>query len=136
DRLGIPEAEQKYLAGVSAQYESEVVYQSLEKDLEEMGIIFSDTDTALQEHEELFKEYFGKVIPASDNKFSALNTAVCSGSSFIYVTKGVEVTSPLQAYFRITSETMNQFESMLIIVDEGASVHYVEDCTAITSTTS
>src|SRR5699024_4876941 len=99
DRLGIPEAEQKYLAGVSAQYESEVVYQSLEKDLEELGIIFADTDTALQEHEELFREYFGKVIPASDNKFSALNTAVWSGGSFIYVPKGVEAKSPLQAYF-------------------------------------
>src|SRR5699024_6252707 len=99
DRLGIPEAEQKYLARVSAQYESEVVYQSLEKDLEELGIIFADTDTALKEHEEIFKEYFGKVIPASDNKFSALNTAVWSGGSFIYVPKGVEATAPLQAYF-------------------------------------
>src|SRR5699024_8251983 len=95
DKLGIPEAEQKYLAGVSAQYESEVVYQSLEKDLEEMGIIFKDTDTALREHEDLFKEYFGKVIPAADNKFSALNTAVWSGGSFIYVPKGVHTTSPL-----------------------------------------
>ncbi|HLR24068.1 MAG TPA: Fe-S cluster assembly protein SufB [Pseudogracilibacillus sp.] len=135
DRLGIPEAEQKYLAGVSAQYESEVVYQSLEKDLEEMGIIFSDTDTALQEHEELFKEYFGKVIPASDNKFSALNTAVWSGGSFIYVPKGVEAKSPLQAYFRINSENMGQFERTLIIVDEEASVHYVEGCTAPVFTT-
>jgi len=135
DRLGIPEAEQKYLAGVSAQYESEVVYQSLEKDLEELGIIFSDTDSALQEHEELFKEYFGKVIPASDNKFSALNTAVWSGGSFIYVPKGVEATAPLQAYFRINSENMGQFERTLIIVDEGASVHYVEGCTAPVYTT-
>src|SRR5699024_1983767 len=135
DRLGIPEAEQKYLAGVSAQYESEVVYQSLEKDLEEMGIILSDTDTALQEHEESFKEYFRKVIPASDNKFSALNTAVWSGGSFIYVPKGVEAKSPLQAYFRINSENMGQFERTLIIVDEEASVHYVEGCTAPVFTT-
>lgn len=135
DRLGIPEAEQKYLAGVSAQYESEVVYQSLEKDLEELGIIFSDTDSALQEHEEYFKEYFGKVVPASDNKFSALNTAVWSGGSFIYVPKGVEATAPLQAYFRINSENMGQFERTLIIVDEGASVHYVEGCTAPVYTT-
>ncbi|HLR74212.1 MAG TPA: Fe-S cluster assembly protein SufB [Virgibacillus sp.] len=135
DRLGIPEAEQKYLAGVSAQYESEVVYQSLEKDLEELGIIFKDTDTALQEHEEYFKEYFGKVVPASDNKFSALNTAVWSGGSFIYVPKGVKATAPLQAYFRINSENMGQFERTLIIVDEGASVHYVEGCTAPIYTT-
>ena len=130
ERLGIPEAEQKYLAGVSAQYESEVVYQSLEKDLEEMGIIFTDTDTALQKHEELFKEYFGTVVPASDNKFSALNTAVWSGGSFIYVPKGVHATAPLQAYFRINQENMGQFERTLIIVDEDASVHYIEGCTA------
>ncbi|HIS29210.1 MAG TPA: Fe-S cluster assembly protein SufB [Candidatus Avamphibacillus intestinigallinarum] len=135
DVLGIPEAEQKYLAGVSAQYESEVVYQSLEEDLAKMGIIFMDTDSALQEHEELFKEYFGKVIPAADNKFSALNTAVWSGGSFIYVPKGVKATSPLQAYFRINSENMGQFERTLIIVDEGGSVHYVEGCTAPTYTT-
>lgn len=135
DKLGIPEAEQKYLAGVSAQYESEVVYQSLEEDLEKLGIVFKDTDTALQEHEELFKAYFGKVIPASDNKFSALNTAVWSGGSFIYVPKGVETTAPLQAYFRINSENMGQFERTLIIVDEGASVHYVEGCTAPVYTT-
>src|SRR5690625_907939 len=130
DALGIPEAEQKYLSGVSAQYESEVVYQSLEKDLGKLGIVFKDTDTALQENEELFKEYFGKVIPASDNKFSALNTAVWSGGSFIYVPKNVHVPSPLQAYFRINSENMGQFERTLIIVDEGAYVHYVEGCTA------
>lgn len=136
DKLGIPEAEQKYLSGVSAQYESEVVYQSLEKDLEKLGIVFKDTDTALQENEELFKEYFGKVIPASDNKFSALNTAVWSGGSFIYVPKNVHVPSPLQAYFRINSENMGQFERTLIIVDEGASVHYVEGCTAPIFTTS
>src|SRR5690625_2214127 len=135
DRLGIPEEEQKYLSGVSAQYESEVVYQSLEKDLEKLGIIFRDTDSALQEHEEYFKEYFGKVVPASDNKFAALNTAVWSGGSFIYVPKGVEATAPLQAYFRINSENMGQFERTLIIVDEGASVHYVEGCTAPVYTT-
>src|SRR5699024_2817508 len=109
DRLGIPEAEQKHLAGVSAQYESEVVYQSLEKDLEEMGIIVADTDTALQEDEEWVKEYFGRVIRETDNKLSALNTAVWSGGSFIYVPKGVEAKSPLQAYFRINSENMGQF---------------------------
>jgi len=135
DALGIPEAEQKYLSGVSAQYESEVVYQSLEKDLEKLGIIFSDTDSALQNHEEIFKEYFGKVIPASDNKFSALNTAVWSGGSFIYVPKNTKVPSPLQAYFRINSENMGQFERTLIIVDEGAHVHYVEGCTAPTFST-
>lgn len=130
DRLGIPEAEQKYLAGVTAQYESEVVYKSLEEDLEKMGIIFMDTDTALKEHEDIFKEYFGKLVPASDNKFAALNTAVWSGGSFIYVPPGVEAKAPLQAYFRINIENMGQFERTLIIVDEGASVHYVEGCTA------
>ncbi|WP_164216591.1 Fe-S cluster assembly protein SufB [Virgibacillus sp. YIM 98842] len=135
DKLGIPEAEQKYLAGVSAQYESEVVYHSLKEDLEEMGIIFKDTDTALKENEELFKEYFGKVVPATDNKFSALNSAVWSGGSFIYVPKGVQTSTPLQAYFRINSENMGQFERTLIIVDEGASVHYVEGCTAPIYTT-
>ncbi|CEI81435.1 FeS cluster assembly protein SufB [Oceanobacillus oncorhynchi] len=135
DKLGIPEAEQKYLAGVSAQYESEVVYHSLKEDLQELGIVFKDTDTALKENEELFKEYFGKVIPYSDNKFSALNSAVWSGGSFIYVPKGVEATTPLQAYFRINSENMGQFERTLIIVDEGASVHYVEGCTAPVYTT-
>ncbi|MCM3739328.1 Fe-S cluster assembly protein SufB [Oceanobacillus luteolus] len=132
DRLGIPEAEQKYLAGVSAQYESEVVYQSLKEDLKELGIIFTDTDTALQEHEELFKEYFGTVVPYSDNKFAALNSAVWSGGSFIYVPKGVKSSTPLQAYFRINTENMGQFERTLIIVDEDASVHYVEGCTAPT----
>ncbi|APC48993.1 Fe-S cluster assembly protein SufB [Virgibacillus halodenitrificans] len=135
DKLGIPEAEQKYLAGVSAQYESEVVYHSLKEDLEELGIVFKDTDTALKENEELFKEYFGKVIPATDNKFSALNSAVWSGGSFIYVPKGVQTSTPLQAYFRINSENMGQFERTLIIVDEGASVHYVEGCTAPVYTT-
>ncbi|CDQ39161.1 MULTISPECIES: Fe-S cluster assembly protein SufB [Virgibacillus] len=135
DKLGIPEAEQKYLAGVSAQYESEVVYHSLKEDLEELGIVFKDTDTALKENEELFKEYFGKVIPATDNKFAALNSAVWSGGSFIYVPKGVQTSTPLQAYFRINSENMGQFERTLIIVDEGASVHYVEGCTAPVYTT-
>ncbi|MDO6449138.1 Fe-S cluster assembly protein SufB [Oceanobacillus profundus] len=135
DKLGIPEAEQKYLAGVSAQYESEVVYHSLKEDLQEMGIVFKDTDTALKEDEALFKEYFGKVIPYSDNKFAALNSAVWSGGSFIYVPKGVQTSTPLQAYFRINSENMGQFERTLIIVDEGASVHYVEGCTAPVFTT-
>ncbi|GGC81602.1 FeS cluster assembly protein SufB [Thalassobacillus devorans] len=135
DKLGIPEAEQKYLAGVSAQYESEVVYHNMQEDLEKQGIIFKDTDSALKEDEELFKEYFGKVIPPSDNKFSALNSAVWSGGSFIYVPKGVKVDTPLQAYFRINSENMGQFERTLIIVDEDASVHYVEGCTAPVYTT-
>ncbi|MBM7541456.1 Fe-S cluster assembly protein SufB [Amphibacillus cookii] len=135
DKLGIPEAEQKYLAGVSAQYESEVVYHNLKEDLEALGIVFKDTDTALKENEELFKEYFGKVIPYTDNKFSALNSAVWSGGSFIYVPKGVKTDTPLQAYFRINSENMGQFERTLIIVDEGASVHYVEGCTAPVYTT-
>ncbi|MFG6119577.1 MULTISPECIES: Fe-S cluster assembly protein SufB [Thalassobacillus] len=135
DKLGIPEAEQKYLAGVSAQYESEVVYHNMQEDLEKQGIIFKDTDSALKEDEELFREYFGKVIPPSDNKFSALNSAVWSGGSFIYVPKGVKVDTPLQAYFRINSENMGQFERTLIIVDEDASVHYVEGCTAPVYTT-
>lgn len=130
DKLGIPEAEQKYLAGVSAQYESEVVYHNMEQDLEEQGIIFKDTDSALRENEDLFKEYFATVIPAADNKFSALNSAVWSGGSFIYVPKGVKLETPLQAYFRINSENMGQFERTLIIADEGSSVHYVEGCTA------
>ncbi|MBN8235500.1 Fe-S cluster assembly protein SufB [Halobacillus kuroshimensis] len=136
DRLGIPEAEQKYLAGVSAQYESEVVYHNMEKDLEDMGVIFKDTDSALKENEDLFKEYFGKVIPPSDNKFSALNSAVWSGGSFIYVPKNTKVETPLQAYFRINSENMGQFERTLIIADEGSSVHYVEGCTAPTYSSS
>ncbi|RWZ54902.1 Fe-S cluster assembly protein SufB [Halobacillus fulvus] len=136
DRLGIPEAEQKYLAGVSAQYESEVVYHNMEKDLEDMGVIFKDTDSALKEDEELFREYFGKVIPPSDNKFAALNSAVWSGGSFIYVPKNTKVETPLQAYFRINSENMGQFERTLIIADEGSSVHYVEGCTAPTYSSS
>ncbi|MEZ0480156.1 Fe-S cluster assembly protein SufB [Planococcus sp. SSTMD024] len=135
DKLGIPEAEQKYLAGVSAQYESEVVYHNMKEDLEEMGIVFKDTDAALRENEDLFRENFQTVIPAADNKFAALNTAVWSGGSFIYVPPGIKVESPLQAYFRINSENMGQFERTMIIVDEGASVHYVEGCTAPVYTT-
>ncbi|MCL6548230.1 MAG: Fe-S cluster assembly protein SufB [Alicyclobacillus sp.] len=130
DRLGIPEAEQKFLAGVSAQYESEVVYHSMRQDLEKMGVLFTDTDTALREYPEIFKEYFGTVIPPEDNKFAALNSAVWSGGSFIYVPKGVRCEVPLQAYFRINSENMGQFERTLIIVDEDSFVHYVEGCTA------
>ncbi|MPZ61133.1 MAG: Fe-S cluster assembly protein SufB [Propionibacteriales bacterium] len=131
DRLGIPEAEkQRLVAGVAAQYESEVVYHQIREDLEQQGVLFLDTDTALREHPELFKEYFGTVIPVGDNKFAALNTAVWSGGSFIYVPKGVHVDIPLQAYFRINTENMGQFERTLIIVDEDAYVHYVEGCTA------
>src|SRR5438445_1983535 len=131
DRLGIPEAEkQRLVAGVAAQYESEVVYHKIREDLEEQGVIFLDTDTGLREQEELFKEYFGTVIPVGDNKFAALNTSVWSGGSFIYIPKGVHVEIPLQAYFRINTENMGQFERTLIIVDEGAYVHYVEGCTA------
>lgn len=130
DKLGIPEAEQKYLAGVSAQYESEVVYHSMRKDLEDLGILFMDTDSALREHPEIFKEYFGTVVPPEDNKFAALNSAVWSGGSFIYVPKGVKSDVPLQAYFRINSENMGQFERTLIICDDDSFVHYVEGCTA------
>jgi len=131
DRLGIPEAEkQRLVAGVAAQYESEVVYHKIREDLEEQGVIFLDTDTGLREHEDVFREHFGSVIPSGDNKFSALNTAVWSGGSFIYVPKGVNVEIPLQAYFRINTENMGQFERTLIIVDEDAYVHYVEGCTA------
>jgi Fe-S cluster assembly protein SufB len=131
DRLGIPEAEKKRLiAGVAAQYESEVVYHQIREDLEKQGVIFLDTDTGLKQHEDIFKEYFGSVIPSGDNKFAALNTAVWSGGSFIYVPKGVKVDIPLQAYFRINTENMGQFERTLIIVDEDAYVHYVEGCTA------
>ncbi|MDC7103549.1 Fe-S cluster assembly protein SufB [Corynebacterium falsenii] len=131
DKLGIPEAErQRLVAGVAAQYESEVVYHQIREDLESQGVIFVDTDTGLREYPELFEEYFGTVIPAGDNKFSALNTAVWSGGSFIYVPKGVHVDIPLQAYFRINTENMGQFERTLIIVDEDAYVHYVEGCTA------
>ncbi|WP_226357299.1 Fe-S cluster assembly protein SufB [Pseudonocardia sp. ICBG601] len=131
DKLGIPEAEKaRLVSGVAAQYESEVVYHSIREDLEQQGVVFLDTDTALKEHPELFREYFGSVIPSGDNKFSALNSAVWSGGSFIYVPPGVHVDIPLQAYFRINTENMGQFERTLIIVDEGAYVHYVEGCTA------
>ena len=130
EKLGIPEAERKYLAGVKAQFESEVIYGSLKEDLANQGVIFTDTDTAVREHPELLKEYFGKVIPSTDNKFAALNSAVWSGGSFIYVPPGVKIDFPLQAYFRINEENMGQFERTLIIVDEGAQVHYVEGCTA------
>jgi Fe-S cluster assembly protein SufB len=130
EKLGIPEAERKYLAGVTAQYESEVVYHRNREDLEAQGVIFCDMDTALREHPELVKQYFGKVIPLNDNKFAALNSAVWSGGSFIYVPPGVKVDMPLQAYFRINSENMGQFERTLIIADEGAQVHYIEGCSA------
>jgi len=130
DKLGIPEAEKKFLAGVGAQYESEVVYHSLREDLAKQGVLFLDTDTALKEQPEIFKKYFGKVIPPEDNKFAALNSAVWSGGSFIYVPKNVKVDLPLQAYFRINKENIGQFERTLIIADEGAEVHYIEGCTA------
>ncbi|MBL7256705.1 Fe-S cluster assembly protein SufB [Paractinoplanes lichenicola] len=131
DKLGIPEAEkQRLVAGVAAQYESEVVYHAIREDLEEQGVLFLDTDTALKQHPEIFQEYFGTVIPVGDNKFAALNTSVWSGGSFIYVPKGVHVDIPLQAYFRINTENMGQFERTLIIADEGSYVHYVEGCTA------
>ena len=131
DRLGIPEAEkQRLIAGVAAQYESEVVYHQIRQDLEEKGVIFVDTDTGLREYEDLFREHFATVIPAGDNKFASLNTAVWSGGSFIYVPKGVHVDIPLQAYFRINTENMGQFERTLIIADEDSYVHYVEGCTA------
>jgi Fe-S cluster assembly protein SufB len=130
DKLGIPEAERKFLAGVSTQFESEVVYHSTIQELESKGVIFTDTDTAVRKYPELVKEYFGTVVPYDDNKFAALNTAVWSGGSFIYVPKGVKLDKPLQSYFRINSQQMGQFERTLIIVDEGASVHYVEGCTA------
>ncbi len=130
DKLGIPEAERKFFAGAEAQYDSEVVYHNLREDLRKQGVIFTDTDTAVKEYPELMKKYFGTVIPASDNKFAALNTAVWSGGSFIYVPKGIKLTIPLQAYFRINAEKAGQFERTLIIADEGADVTYVEGCTA------
>ena len=131
ERLGIPEAERNALvAGVAAQYESEVVYHQIREDLEAQGVIFVDTDTGLRDYPELFKEYFGSIIPIGDNKFSALNTAVWSGGSFVYVPPGVHVEIPLQAYFRINTENMGQFERTLIIADEGSYVHYIEGCTA------
>ncbi len=132
ERLGIPEAERKFLAGVGAQYDSEVIYHSLKKELEDQGVLFMDTDQALIHHEELFREYWGTIIPSADNKFAALNSAVWSGGSFIYVPPGVRIEQPLQAYFRINAENMGQFERTLILVDEGAYVHYVEGCTAPT----
>ncbi len=135
EKLGIPEAERKFLAGVTAQYESEVVYHSVQRELTEKGVIFLDTDTALREHPDLVREYFGKLIPPADNKLAALNSAVWSGGSFIYVPPGVSVDIPLQAYFRINQENMGQFERTLIIVDEGAYVHYVEGCSAPIYTT-
>ena len=131
ERLGIPEAErQRLVAGVAAQYESEVVYHQIREDLEAQGVLFLDTDTALKDHPEIFEQYFGTVIPSGDNKFAALNTAVWSGGSFVYVPKGVHVEIPLQAYFRINTENMGQFERTLIIADEGSYVHYIEGCTA------
>ena len=130
DRLGIPEAERKFLAGAGAQYESEAVYHSLKEEWEKQGVIFVDSDTGLREYPEIYKEYFGTVVPSTDNKFAALNTACWSGGSFVYVPKGVQLDIPLQAYFRINAQNMGQFERTLIIVDEGASLHYVEGCTA------
>ena len=135
DAIGIPEAEKKYLGGVGAQYDSEVIYHSLKKDLEKKGVIFLDTDTALKKYPEIFKQFFGRAIPAADNKLAALNSAVWSGGSFIYIPPGVKVEVPLQAYFRINAAKMGQFERTLIVVDEGAQVHYVEGCTAPIYTT-
>jgi len=135
DRLGIPEAEQKFLSGVGAQYESEVVYHQVNEKLEAQGVIFMDMDTALREHEDIVKEYFATIIPASDNKLAALNSAVWSGGSFVYVPKGVKVEMPLQAYFRINTENMGQFERTLIIAEDDADVHYIEGCTAPTYST-
>ena len=130
DRLGIPEAERKFLSGVGAQYESEVVYHQVNEKLEAQGVIFTDMDTALREHEDILKEYWATVIPPADNKLAALNSAVWSGGSFVYVPKGVKVEMPLQAYFRINTENMGQFERTLIIAEEGSEVHYIEGCTA------
>ncbi len=135
EKLGIPEAERKYLAGVTAQFESEVVFHRNREDLEKLGIIFCDMDTALREYPEIVKAYFGRVIPPNDNKFSSLNSAVWSGGSFIYVPPGVKVPMPLQAYFRINAENMGQFERTLIIADEGSEVHYIEGCSAPVYTT-
>lgn len=130
DAIGIPDAEKKYLAGVGAQYDSEVIYSSIKRQWEEKGVIFLDTDTALKKYPEFFKEYFGKAVPPADNKFAALNSAVWSGGSFIYVPKGIKIDIPLQAYFRINAAKIGQFERTLIVLDEGAQVHYVEGCTA------
>ncbi len=129
-RLGIPQAEQKYLAGVGAQYDSEVIYHSVQEKLSKQGVIFTDMDSGLREHPEIVKQYFGKLIPPADNKFAALNSAVWSGGSFVYIPRGVHVEMPLQAYFRINAKNMGQFERTLIVAEEGSSVHYVEGCTA------
>lgn len=130
DRIGVPEAEKNFLAGVSAQYESEVVYESVKEELTRLGVLFCDMDTAVQKYPEIVQKYFGTLIPSNDNKFSALNTAVWSGGSFVYIPKGVRVTLPLQAYFRINAESFGQFERTLIIAEEGSDVHYIEGCTA------
>ncbi|MBI2079746.1 Fe-S cluster assembly protein SufB, partial [Candidatus Micrarchaeota archaeon] len=130
DKIGIPEAERKFLAGASAQYDSEVIYHNIRKEWEDQGVLFTDMDTALQKYPEIVKKYFGTIIPYTDNKFAALNSAVWSGGSFIYVPKGVHVKIPLQAYFRINAENVGQFERTLIIADEGSSVHYIEGCSA------
>lgn len=130
ERLGVPEAERKFFAGVGAQFDSEMIYHNIHKHLEEQGVIFCDTDTALEKYPKLFKKYFGTIVPPTDNKFAALNTACWSGGSFIYIPKGVKVDMPLQAYFRINSKNFGQFERTLIIADEGSSVHYIEGCTA------
>ncbi len=135
DRLGIPEAERRFLAGAGAQYESEAVYHSLKEEWERQGVIFVDSDTGLRDYEEFYKEYFGTVVPAADNKYAALNTATWSGGSFVYVPKGVKVEIPLQAYFRINAQNMGQFERTLIVADEGSQVHYIEGCTAPTYST-
>ncbi len=135
DRLGIPEAEQKFLAGAGAQYDSEMVYHQIKKELENQGVIFKSIEHGLRENEDLFREYFGTVIPAHDNKYAALNAAVWSGGSFIYVPPGVKIEMPLQAYFRLNTASIGQFERTMIIVDEGAFLHYVEGCTAPTYTT-
>ena len=135
DRLGIPEAEQKFLAGAGAQYDSEMVYHQVKKELESQGVIFKSIEAGLKDHEELFREYFGTVIPATDNKYAALNAAVWSGGSFIYVPPGVKIEMPLQAYFRLNTASIGQFERTMIIVDEGAFLHYVEGCTAPTYST-
>jgi len=135
DKIGVPEAEKNFLAGVSAQYESEVVYESIKKELDKKGVIFCDMDTALKKHPDLVKKYFGKLVPAADNKFAALNTAVWSGGSFVYIPKGVKLKLPLQAYFRINAERFGQFERTLIIAEEDSEVHYIEGCTAPIYTT-
>jgi len=135
DKLGIPEAEKKYLAGVGAQYESEVIYHSLREDLQRQGVIFTDMDTAVRDYPDIVKQYFSTIIPAGDNKFASLNSAVWSGGSFVYVPEGVKVEIPLQAYFRINAQNMGQFERTLIIAEPGSYVHYVEGCTAPTYST-